>query len=72
MWPQRTTSVVMVALRHELQSEREEGIRTREWARGSGVMRGVVEMHRASGGKQELAQLGCLLSTQLPRLLAEG
>ena len=44
-----------MALGHELQSEREEGMRMREWARGSGVMRGVVQTHRGSGGKQEVA-----------------
>ena len=38
--------------------------------RGSrGVGRGEEE---AGSGKHELAQLGCALSTQLPRLLAEG
>ena len=37
---------------------------------------GVAWRHQTrgeeGGGKQELAQLGCALSTQLPRLLAEG
>ena len=36
-------------------------------------VRGVARREEeAEGGKQELAQLGCALSTQLPRLLAEG
>ena len=36
LWPRRTASVAMVALGHEVDSDREEGMRTREWARGSG------------------------------------
>ena len=65
----------MVAPGHELQSEREEGIRTREWARGSGVMRGVVQSveEEAGGGqgKQEVAEASRARATPRLCLLAE-
>ena len=51
---------------------REPGERGELEGEAEGV-RGVARREgEAEGGKQELAQLGCALSTQLPRLLAEG
>ena len=53
MRPRRTVSVAMVALGHEVQSEREEGMRTRKWARGFGAMCGDAWRRTGRWGRRQ-------------------